>query len=171
MEEDAQGLAALRTAIDRAVTKICPRYLSAGREDLVQNAVIKVLDLIKRRQPEDNEVLSSFYLARVAHSVLVDELRRRRRHPEDENEVDQEIPATAADPEQRALGRELGRELRHCLGSLAATRRSACTLFLLGHGLGEIARLLEWSAKKAENALYRGLADLRSCLAQKGLAP
>ena len=34
----------------------------------------------------------------------------------------------------------------------------------------EVASILKWRAKTAENLVYRGLADLRRCLATKGLA-
>jgi RNA polymerase sigma-70 factor (ECF subfamily) len=34
----------------------------------------------------------------------------------------------------------------------------------------ELGRLLGWNAKKAENLVYRGLADLRGCLTEKGVS-
>ena len=35
----------------------------------------------------------------------------------------------------------------------------------------EAAGILDWSAKRVENLVYRGLADLRDCLAAKGFKP
>jgi RNA polymerase sigma-70 factor (ECF subfamily) len=43
-------------------------------------------------------------------------------------------------------------------------------MYLHGHSVAEVAALLGWRFKKAENLVYRGLADLRRCLATKGLS-
>lgn len=138
----------------------------------MQTALLKVMEIEKRREGET--VWTPFYLSRVAHSALVDEIRRRRCRPEEsiEEEVEEKSVATeGADPERGTLGRELGRGLRACLSALVEARRRACTLHLLGHGTMEVARLLGWEYKKAENAVYRGLTDLRLCLESKGLTP
>jgi RNA polymerase sigma-70 factor (ECF subfamily) len=50
-------------------------------------------------------------------------------------------------------------------------RRLAVTLYLHGHSVPDAARILDWSAKRTENLVYRGLADLRECLLSKGLRP
>lgn len=163
---------ALRRQLTAALARTCPSWLAERREDLVQVAILKVMEIERRREGET--VWTPFYLGRVAHSALVDEIRRQRRRPEEalEEETAEGAPAAAtADPERGALGRELGRGLRGCLAALVEARRRACTLHLLGHGTLEVARLLGWEAKKAENAIYRGLADLRLCLENKGLAP
>jgi len=163
---------ALRRQLAATLGRICPGWLAEKREDLVQVALLKVMEIERRREGET--VWSPFYLSRVAHSALVDEIRRHRRRPEealDEATVETTPAADRPDPEHGALGRELGRGLRACLGALVEARRRACTLHLLGHGMIEVARLLGWDAKKAENAIYRGLADLRHCLENKGLAP
>jgi RNA polymerase sigma-70 factor (ECF subfamily) len=79
-------------------------------------------------------------------------------------------PAAAEpDPERNCAGREIGEAIRDCLGRLVRPRRMAVTLDLQGHRVAEVARLLGWSAKKAENLVYRGLADLRGCLKAKGM--
>lgn len=162
---------ALRRQLAAVLGRICPPWLAERREDLVQAAMLKVMEIEQRREGET--VWTAFYLGRVAHSALVDEIRRRRRRPEEPlDETAEAAPAAeTADPERGTLGRELGRGLRACLAALVEARRRACTLHLLGHGTSEVARLLGWEAKKAENAIYRGLADLRLCLENKGLAP
>jgi RNA polymerase sigma-70 factor (ECF subfamily) len=45
------------------------------------------------------------------------------------------------------------------------------TLHLQGYSVAEAAALLAFGLKQTENLVYRGLADLRRCLAAKGLAP
>jgi RNA polymerase sigma-70 factor, ECF subfamily len=162
----------LRRDLCRAVAKVCPAWLASRREDLVQVAMLKVMGLESRR--EGNPPLAASYLYRVAYSAVVDEIRARRRRPEVElEEVDMTTrqATTEPAPDEAARGREIGRGIRACLALLLAERRAAVTLHLLGHSVPEAARLLGWAAKRTENLVYRGLADLRGCLAGKGLAP
>ena len=105
---------ALREALARAVRRQCPRWLSDHAEDLAQSALVKVMAM--PGTGEGNRPLSSFYLYRVAHSALVDEIRRRQRRREVALEVDESEerrggtvePQAAGDPEQDASHRELG---------------------------------------------------------------
>jgi RNA polymerase sigma-70 factor (ECF subfamily) len=48
-------------------------------------------------------------------------------------------------------------------------RRIATTLHLQGHRIREVGDLMGWTEKKAENLIYRGLADLRNCLKSQGI--
>ena len=57
------------------------------------------------------------------------------------------------------------------LQELSEDRRRAVTLYLQGHSIPEAARILEWDVKRTENLVYRGLADLRTCLLRKGHRP
>ena len=183
--EDAPGAAAvtearwttLRAALARAVRRQCPGWLRDHAEDLVQSALIKVMAM--PGTGEGNRPLSSFYLYRVAHSALVDEIRRRQRRREVALEVDESEerragrvePPTAGDPEQDASHRELGLAVRDCLLAMTSDRRQAVMLHLQGHSVPDAARLLGWAVKRTENLVYRGLADLRRCLRSKGHAP
>ena len=168
---------ALREALARAVRRQCPRWLSDHAEDLVQAALIKVMAI--SGASEGNRPLSSFYLYRVAHSALVDEIRRRQRRREVALEVDESEdgrggtvePRASGDPEQDASRRELGVAVRGCLMSMTGDRRRAVMLYLQGHSVPDAARLLGWTAKRTENLVYRGLADLRHCLRAKGHTP
>jgi RNA polymerase sigma-70 factor (ECF subfamily) len=67
--------------------------------------------------------------------------------------------------------RELGAAVRACLRSMKRERRLALVLYLQQHTVPEAARLLGWAAKRTENLVYRGLADLRQCLLAKGHTP
>lgn len=162
-------IAELRGQLVRAVTRTCPRWLAADADDLVQSALLKVLDLARRR--EGSPEFSSFYLRRTAHSAVVDEIRRRRRRrevPLDEGPGMDDQPASAADPERLSSDSELGRAIRGCLETLIRPRKLAVTLHLQGHRIREVGELLGWNAKRAENLIYRGLDDLRGCLDRKG---
>jgi RNA polymerase sigma-70 factor (ECF subfamily) len=166
----------LRHALARAVRRQCPQWLSDHAEDLVHAALMKVMAMPGAR--EGKRGLSSFYLYRVAHSALVDEIRRRQRRREVPLEVDDSSqegatiePKATGNPEQHASLRELGSAVRDCLLSMNGDRRLAVTLYIQGHSVPEAARILGWAAKRTENLVYRGLADLRQCLLGKGHAP
>lgn len=169
--------ATLRTTLTRAVRRQCPRWLSDHADDLAQAALLKVMAAVERR--EGDRSLSAFYLHRVAHSALVDEIRRRQRrrevsldaHPDDGPPSDGLALPDAGDPEQEASLRELGSAVRGCLLGMIADRRRAVMLYLQGHSVPDAARVLGWSAKRTENLVYRGLADLRQCLRAKGHGP
>jgi RNA polymerase sigma-70 factor (ECF subfamily) len=165
-------LAELRAALQRAVRRVCPRWLADRAEDLVQVAMMKVLDA---RRSEGVGGLASSYLYKVAYTTLVDEIRRRRRRPETplDDQTDDVAVSTAGgeDPEMLLAARETGAAIEACLGALTEARRLAVTLHLQGHTVPEAAALLGWDVKRTENLVYRGLADLRACLQSRGMQP
>jgi RNA polymerase sigma-70 factor, ECF subfamily len=168
---------ALATAMARAVRSQCPAWLRDHAEDIAQVALTKVM--AAERRAEGERPLSPFYLYRAAHSALVDEIRSRKRRAEtpiegiregDDEERSFE-PRGQDNPESSASFRELGLAVRDCLVNAKRERRLAVTLHLLGHSVPEAARILGWNAKRTENLVYRGLADLRQCLLGKGHRP
>lgn len=167
----------LRGELVRAVSRICPPWLASRADDLVQVALLRVLEV--RRRSEENAHISSSYLRKAAYSALIDEIRRWRRRrevslePEEGGGTDPAAGQSSAqpDPEERYAGRETGQAIRDCLASMVRPRRLAAALHLQGHSVPEIGRLMGWTAKKADNLVYRGLADLRQCLGSKGVRP
>jgi RNA polymerase sigma-70 factor, ECF subfamily len=167
----------LRAAMVRAVRRQCPAWLSADVEDIAQMAVAKVM--AANKGGEEDSQLPSSYLYKVAHSALVDEIRRRRRRREEALEVNGPAgepgrvrePMTSSDPESDARLQELGTAVRACLLAMKRERRLAVMLYLQEHTVPEAARLLGWAAKRTENLVYRGIADLRQCLLGKGHRP
>jgi RNA polymerase sigma-70 factor (ECF subfamily) len=162
----------LRRDLTRAVARICPTWLADQREDLVQASVIRVMRIAETALPrsEGNAALLPSYLYKVAYTALVDEIRRvRRRHETRLEDGAIEEAAGTANPERTTASREIGEGIRACLRRLKRERRLAVTLYLQGHSVAEAARFLAWSAKRTENLVYRALADLRECLASKGL--
>ena len=118
--------------------------------------------------------LAGFYLYKAAHSALVDEIRRVRRRGEASLENGDAVIAIAGahlNPERIAASQEIGRGIEDCLAQMSDERRLAVTLYLQGHTVPEASRILDWSAKRTENLVYRGLADLRECLMLKGMRP
>ena len=172
-----QRWATLRAAMVRAVRRQCPAWLSADVEDIAQMAVAKVMTA--QQVSEGNSPLPTSYLYKVAHSALVDEIRRRRRRREEALELNGPAgepgrvrePVTSSNPESDARLQELGSAVRACLLAIKRERRLAVMLYLQQHTVPEAARLLGWTAKRTENLVYRGLADLRQCLLAKGHRP
>lgn len=167
--------AQLHRDLARAVDRVCPRWMADRADDLVQVALMRVMEI--QRKKEGSAELSGFYLKKVAYSAMIDEIRRLRRRQEvslegetgEEEAITYDPAAPDPDPERSSSGREVGRAIRDCLGRLVAPRRHAVTLNLQGHSVPEIGKLMGWTAKKAENLVYRGMSDLRGCLAGKGI--
>lgn len=161
----------LRTRVARSVSRVCPAWLAADADDIVQVAMIKVMRELAHR--EGNTVPPSSYLMKVAYSATVDEIRRRRRMAETplEDATEPMTHRAADNPERQAEARRIASSVTECLARLAEPRRLAATLFLQGHTVPEASRLLGWTVKKVENLVLRGMADLRVCLTAKGLKP
>ena len=155
--------------LERVMRRIAPTWLADRRDDLVQTAMMRVMDVAQTR--EQSAVFTSSYLWRTAQSVLIDEIRRRRRRPELDLESAPERATGSADPERSLASKELGVQLRDCLDRLHETRRRVLTLHLLGLTPAEAAVRLNFNAKKVYNLIHRGLDDVRKCLKQKELSP
>ena len=61
----------------RALQRLCPPELLPEREDLVQAALLKLLEI--RDRAEQSKPVPASYLWQVAYTTAMDELRRRRR--------------------------------------------------------------------------------------------
>lgn len=168
----AGDLVALRRALHRAIGRVCPVWLADQREDIVQVAMTKVVRVIEGGK--STEQITTAYLSRVAYHAVVDEIRRQRRRrcmTALADSVEDTAVAEDPSPEAATAGVELGAEIRDCMSRMARSRRLAVGLYLEGSGATEIARMFEWKRKQADNLIYRGMGDLRRCLADKGLTP
>ena len=157
----------LQDVLSRAVRSVCPAWLAQRRDDIVQNAIVRIVR--RWNETEEPEALGASYLWRVAHSAVMDEIRHRRRHPEDTWEVPPESPTAEQDsPERRSAAAGLRRAIQDGLRRLPEDRRRAVALYLLGHSLKESASMLGWTPKRVDNQRYKGLAALRSFLSEQG---
>ncbi|MFK7955982.1 MAG: RNA polymerase sigma factor [Lysobacterales bacterium] len=164
----ADDLERIQTVLKRAVDRLCYRWGEHEREDLVQTALLK---LHQRTSGEDNTPVLASYLYRVAHSIVVDEVRKRSRRPVTTDAISPEqFGSERNDSPDAALAADDARQaLWDCLGQLADSRRQALVLYLQGHTVPEAAEMLDWPNKRTENCVYRGLANLRECLNRKGV--
>jgi RNA polymerase sigma factor (sigma-70 family) len=156
-----------RERLLRAVVRVAPRWMADLHDDLVQMSAVKIL------RGRGESPMTDAWLRRVAYTVVVDELRRRKRRAEigmSPSMPDRIVDSGDISPEIRAQGGQLGGVLLDCLQRLGLDRRRAVTLYLQDHGIPEIAALLGWDRKKASNCVYRGLEDLRGHLTERGLS-
>lgn len=159
--------AELRSRLVGAVRRVCPPWLAADAEDLVQDALIRLVQ--RNDRLGGNLSVTSAYLKKVAYCAVVDEMRRRQRLADfgaAGSEIEQEDLVDPAAPAHEDAA--VGRAITDCLQAQSSDRRRALTLHLLGHSVPETARILGCNAKRAENLVYRGLAQLRDCLIRKG---
>lgn len=168
---DTDAVDRLRRRILRAVRRSCPAWLTPRVEDIAQNALTQLV--ARLRKSETNPGFSAMYVEKAAYGATVDEIRRysRRRETTAEPGAMEAARSRAAGPERTARAREIGKGIVDCLKTLALPRRLAVILYLEGCGIAEIAKRRRWNHKRAQNLVYRGLADLRRCLEAKRLWP
>ncbi len=156
---------AIREAVSRAIARHCPRWLADQKDDLAQAALVRILELERRGGAA---VRTPTYAWKVAFSVVVDELRRRRSQREIPlQELEEPLAPESAD---RSLARrERAAALKECLARLVFPRRVAVMIHLQGHSLDEGAALAGWDLKRHTNLVYRALAELRRCLGARGI--
>jgi RNA polymerase sigma-70 factor (ECF subfamily) len=160
----------IRARLGEQVARFCPAWFRDQIDDIVQIAWLRLQRA--REKDERNRNPEAFFLSRVAYCATIDEIRRRQRR----REVPlagpaQNLSTSAADPASAAGAKEIGVAIRACLARLLPNRRAAVAIYLRGHTAPETGKLLGWPLKRAENMIFRGLADLRRCLARKGVTP
>lgn len=164
--------AAIRRRLRACVARVCPSWLRDHVEDIVQAAMVRLIEA--DRKGGENRVLATINLKTVAYYAAMDEIRchvRRKEVPEEETLGMELTKSQAAGPEREAAAQEIERGIDDCMRRLIRPRRLAVTLHLLGYSFPDVGRSLGWSTKKAEHLVYRGLEDMRRCLAGKGLTP
>jgi len=162
----------IRARLRKAVRHACPYWLADHADDMIQVAMIRLIEIAK--ESGGMEEPKSSYLKAVATSIVVDEIRRRYRRREStigDGSMMETRPAPIADPERLAGSRELGRGIVSCLKRLRDPRRRAVALHLQGYTIPDVAASLGFTVKKTEHLAHRGIADLRRCLVRKGLQP
>ncbi|HEY7497624.1 MAG TPA: RNA polymerase sigma factor [Vicinamibacterales bacterium] len=168
-DDGDEDIERLRADLSRAVRQVCPRWLADCADDLIQVALSRVVE--RRRAAGGGAAFSKAYLYRAAYSVLIDEIRRRRRSREVPLDSADVQPAATIGADRRIASQEAREAIERCLTRLVPARRRAVMLHLQGHSIAEVAALLEINHKSAENLVYRALADLRACLTKEGVAP
>lgn len=167
----SEEVAGVRRYLSVAIARASPGWPREVIEELAQAGVVRLMELEQRRPISGG--YPPAYLSRVAYTLVVDEIRRRRR----ESSLDSDetsgwvLRSWAPTPEKHTVMRELGRAIFGCVGKLSANRRHAVQLMLLGHTNVEIAARVGWDHKQTENFVTRGRSELRKCLQKLGFGP
>ncbi len=162
----------IRGVIEKAVSMTCPRYLREHREDIVQEAHLR---LMRAADLDDPRFRTRSYLWKAAHCAILDAMRVvRRRSGEtlsDASVIDETHGSGMPGPGRETHAGEIAEAIRDCLHTLIESRRRIVTLNLYGYGMTEIAGMLGEDRKRIDNLLNRGMANLRECLMGKGMRP
>jgi RNA polymerase sigma-70 factor (ECF subfamily) len=161
----------LSLAIERAlarwggiVRRAALRYGFDGPDlaEIEQDLRIRLWRALER-QGENPGGIGASYVQDAAMSATIDLLRRRRKEREQVS-IDNvpELQDRRGAPDER----DMIAVLDSALERLPADRRVAVRLHLDGRNRDEIAALTGWSEARTRNLLYRGLGDLRACLAE-----
>jgi RNA polymerase sigma-70 factor (ECF subfamily) len=146
------------------------RLSEADIDEIMQQVRIRLW----RAQGESEQIsrAPASYVYRTAVSAALDLMRRRRAQRADHT-VSLDDPATSLpgrrDPEHDLEYAELSQQVAQAIDEIPASRRAVVRMHLAGHPREEIADLLGWSEAKTRNLLYRGLADLRERLIERGV--
>lgn len=163
--------AALATIFDTYYPPIY-RYLyhhlghAASAEDLTAEVFRRLLEALHNGRGPSTYLQAWLY--RVAHNLLVDELRRRKFHEQDalEENFPDSAQATASQA-QEALTRQA---VRRALQALSPKQRSVLTLkYLEDLENDEIARVLNLNEGAVRALQQRGLRALRRQLERRGV--
>lgn len=186
---DATGGDPLSDALERALGSFGAmvrrvgfrhRLSPADVEELLQDVRIRLWRA--RAGSEQIQQVTSSYVYRTAVSAALDLIRRRRGGRTesldemigDGGAAGAAVAVTAApadDPAAQLAESELGEIVAQVVDGLVPARRPVVRMHLAGYSREEIAELLGWSEAKTRNLLYRGLADLRERLAERGIGP
>lgn len=131
-------------------------------EDLVQNAFLRVWERAERWEARSR---FSTWFYRIVHNLCIDQLRARRNHFE---ELDEDLPDTAASPEQQLVSEQRSLGVRAALAALPERQRAA---IVLSHyqecSQAEAAEILGISEGALESLLSRARATLRATLREQ----
>jgi len=154
--------------IEANIQKFDPQKNGIDPDDLSQEIKIKLWKIL---QDEKNIHNYSSYIRKIVDSTVIDQLRRFRRQAgiikvEKRKKIsDYKSQYSMSSTSERDHSEIIGKAIE----SLMESRRKPVRLFLLNMTLEEISIYLNWSRDKTRNLLYRGLADLKRILKDKGI--
>lgn len=166
-------------ALEAVVSRFASMVRSVGRRHRLAEADLdEVMQEVRIRlwrahgQSEQISAVSTSYVYKTAITAALDLLRRRSAHRSSDTialDDDVDIAAPTANPEEELAGSEVAAEIASALETIPASRRPVVRMHLTGYSREEISELMGWSEAKTRNLLYRGLADLRERLTERGV--
>ena len=172
---DDEALRELIERHQRAVVNTIHRAIGDAweAEDLAQRVFVQVHRSAKRYQPSAK---FTTWLFTITRNTILNEHRRRRRHPSESLEALQEASdpegvgwqpadAGARDPAQEVAVRELQEKIREAIRELPEAQRTAVILCRYeGLAYEEIARVLGCTVSATKSLLHRARLTLRERL-------
>jgi RNA polymerase sigma-70 factor, ECF subfamily len=162
----------------RPVLNFIFRYVGnrSTAEDLVQDVFMRI---IRRASSYKREAKFTTWLYTIARNICIDHSRRMQHrrtasldHPtraggEDRRTLGESIPSADAATDRRAMGRQLGEQIKVAVDNLAEDQRE---VFLMREYLGlpfkEIAEIVDIPENTAKSRMRYALEKLRSDLAE-----
>lgn len=160
----------------RLVVHLASRFFASREtvEELAQQSFTKIYFSLKDFRGGQDKSFSA-WLSRLTVNVCYDELRRRKRRPEnlfaelssaDAEYIERLIEKSSADSEAALVNRDLAEKL---LAGLDAKDRLALTLYHAeDRSVAEVARVVGWSESNVKARLMRTRKYLRNLLDRLG---
>lgn len=137
-------------------------------DDIAQEVRIKIWKIL-----EDEKKIINYasYIKRIIDSSVIDKIRKLKREEGIFNHEKQKLVSEYHNHYRAeiTLDKNLKKIIAQAVDSLLDSRRKVVKLFLLNMTIEEIAAFFKWSKDKTRNLLYRGLADLKHTLKEKGI--
>jgi len=145
------------------VRKKVPAYLRESTDDIIQDAMIKLINADKK---SDQMIVNYGYLKQTVMSVMIDHIRKHRNQQKLAEGVQSESEATSDDMQRPTNPAEL---LHHHsildviyqhISTFSEERQTALMLDFRGMKIKEIVQLTGFNVSKVRNEIYRGKKDL-----------
>jgi len=157
-------------SIKLTIWKFFPEINNLDKEDIEQEVKIKVWKLISSGKKFDH---FPSYIKRVIYTTTMDLMRKRgkiRTKINFEQKSLSQLKSSVIDsPDFIIEKKELRLIIEEAINSLPEERRIIFKLYLTGMNMNEMAEFLNWTQKKVEHLLYRGLDDLKKKFEKEGL--
>ncbi|MBU2438316.1 MAG: sigma-70 family RNA polymerase sigma factor [Acidobacteria bacterium] len=137
------------------IQKHDPDRFGLSADDVCQEVVGKLWIYFKNEKKIER---LATYISRVTNGVIIDHIRKIRRHQRLIEQKKREH--RVADADQNYSDRRA--EIDAALDRIGEKRRTPVRFFLLGLTIQEISGILKWSEPKTRNLVYRGLGDLKN---------
>ena len=152
--------------IRHAIRKAGGPEVSALADDIEQTVIVNLWQQIAREQTIDHP---ASYLYKAAIRETVRAVRRERERADAAALALPRADIEPADPESLAVARQRGEVVSAALAELAPDRARAVRAHLGGWSVQEIMEVTGWTYQRARNLVARGMSDLRSALAARGV--
>jgi RNA polymerase sigma-70 factor (ECF subfamily) len=162
--EDPAAFAVLYRRYVDAVYRYCYRRL--GNREAAEDATSLVFTRAMDALPRYREGGFRAWVFAIAHNTISNELRERGRRAGQPIETAHDLADPSLGPEEIAIGREGGANIRALLARLPDGERHLLELRLAGLSGPEIARVLGRSHGAVKIAQFRAIARLRALVAE-----